>query len=321
MLDCAGFARGPRAPEIVSTLYAKGHWLNYDWKLAHDALTKIFKTATVSPAFRRNLLELWTLRPDGPSLQAEGPGVQLNVALYKLGWQFDPTGAFLTAQGDRHPWTREPGLMQHAVRDELRASALVDVALRRPNMLGVDQGVHRQHTLLLADSLEDYPQDVAVLRHLHTGSIRWGRAAAAAKHQPTWTCLLCDTGHDSAQHLFFECGCAQVHRAAWFEADALISLAPPCLKFHALVPAGAPDAGAYKRALVSLQALQLQCLQTRRLARTAWQKLEGLRANEYAKMCPIEQLLRVREAQRDPPPPRPPSKPPPPPEHPEQCWC
>ena len=157
-----------------------------------------------------------------------------------------------------------------------------------------------------------YPQDVAVPRYLHAGSVRWGTAAAAAKHQASCRCVLCDVGHDSAQHLFFDCEATASHRAAWIEAHGLLAVAPPCLKFHALVPAGAPDTRAYKRALVSLQALQLQCLQDRRLAQEDWQRVQHLRVNSHLKRCPLLELLKIREAQRDPPPPfSPPPKPPP----------
>ena len=115
MLDCADFVRGPRAPEVIFNLYAKGHWLSYDWKHVHDTIFKMAKMASVNPIFKTQLWDIWRQRPAGPVGQADGPVVELFRALRRVEWTFEQDGCFRDRQGVVHPWVTDPKALQHAI--------------------------------------------------------------------------------------------------------------------------------------------------------------------------------------------------------------
>ena len=112
-------------------------------------------------------MEVWAAQGFGPPLQSDGPVVELSKALSRLGWDLAPEGAYITDTGETLSWEGEVGKIQHALRDRLRATAVEEVDARRETMKGVGDGLHRGLTLALAGTLEDYPQDRAMIRYVH----------------------------------------------------------------------------------------------------------------------------------------------------------
>ena len=118
MLDCADFARGPRAPEVIFNLYAKGHWLNYDWQQPHDTLFKIARMCCRSPDFTTRLLAIWDIRQHSIQVQCDGPVVEMTKALTRLGWDMSPEGVL---------WTRtESGFLGWRIRANFSIKSVTD---------------------------------------------------------------------------------------------------------------------------------------------------------------------------------------------------
>ena len=201
-----GETRKLKCPEIVMTLFVKGHRSDPRQYAAYSCIRLFRIMLKKYPCLVHDVVAILQLYEQGPG-QVTGPIRLLSDTFSSLGWSLVPS---LTIQRPGMPalaaMSGPDSWWFHHIRDKLRVCEWTRAASRRHDMEGLDsrEGVDREATCGSSNSFKD-PLKQGMLRSILSGSLRLGHRLFKAKLWDSPICPFCGTAEETLRHCFWEC--------------------------------------------------------------------------------------------------------------------
>ena len=209
-----GETRKLKCPEIVMTLFVKGHRIDPRQYATYSCIRLFRVMLKKYPCLVLDVVAILQFYAQG-SGHVTGPIRLLSDTFSSLGWSLAPS---LTIQRPGMPalaaMSGPDSWWFHHIRDKLRACEWTKAASRRHDMDGLQNtaGIDRVNTSAVMNSRGISSCQRGCLRSIISGSLRLGERSFQARIWESPLCIFVGHEHESAEHCFWLCPAWDVFR-------------------------------------------------------------------------------------------------------------
>eukprot|EP00662_Eupelagonemidae_sp_cell21_P056724 gene56724-biopygen15234 len=215
-----------RAPEILLTLFSKGHRVDPFQVIPFRTLTALRRLVSRRQHLLPTLRDVWKRRTDamkqpGSNLAvaantAEGPMKRALIAAEYIGWKWTAPTVFTDHLGHTRDFLATPAQeWAHHIRDAARLTQWKAAQKRRKehsdDMGGIEKGIDRRATLALHSHRYTSPLQMGFLRTIITGGELCGKRLGQMFPDlyPGGVCTFCSTASnpvvETITHIWWKC--------------------------------------------------------------------------------------------------------------------
>ena len=239
-----GQAFRTRAPEVVFTLFARGHRCDPIVACAYDTVCTARRVLRKHPDLHGMLKRVLRTRYERDDVsRIGGPGKALCEALQESGAAIgvDDLNLNFCRPGEQEGvglslTCPDKGGFEHLLRDSLRRQQWSRLVQRRAGFNGLEHGVDRATSLYLQPYLTGL--DRYRLRCIMAGAINTQRHLYRIRAAETDLCQCCGLQPEDIRHICVDCPAHAHVRGRSGIPEAARLAAPDCLSLHGLLPEG-----------------------------------------------------------------------------------
>eukprot|EP00662_Eupelagonemidae_sp_cell21_P043840 gene43840-biopygen97615 len=252
-----------RAPEILLTLFSKGHRVDPFQVIPFRTLTALRRLVSRRQHLLPTLRDVWKRRTDamkqpGSNLAvaantAEGPMKRALIAAEYIGWKWTAPTVFTDHLGHTRDFLATPAQeWAHHIRDAARLTQWKAAQKRRKehsdDMGGIEKGIDRRATLALHSHRYTSPLQMGFLRTIITGGELCGKRLGQMFPDlyPGGVCTFCSTASnpvvETITHIWWKCPTWEAirckHSISRLRAAFVAGKLPNCVSHCGIIPEG-----------------------------------------------------------------------------------